>query len=82
MKTSAISAGTIARTVALALALLNQILTVLGLNPLDIAEDDVYTLCSTIATVITALIAWWENNSFTKAAIAADKYLDQAKKTE
>ena len=82
MKNISISAGTIARTIALALALLNQILTVLGLNPLDVAEDDVYTLCSTIATVVTAIIAWWENNSFTKAAIKADKYLDAVKGKE
>ena len=82
MKNVSISAGTIARTIALALALLNQILTVIGLNPLDVAEDDVYTLCSTIATVVTAIIAWWENNSFTKAAIKADKYLDEVKGKE
>lgn len=77
-----ISAGTIARTIVLFLALGNQLLTVCGKNPLDIAEEDIYTVVSTIATIITAVVAWWQNNSFTRAAIEADRYLEQVKGKE
>lgn len=67
-----ITSGTIARTIVLILALANQVLAIMGKGTIDIADDTVYQLCSLGATVITALIAWWKNNSFTKAAIAGD----------
>lgn len=72
-----ISAGTIARTIILVLALINQVLTVLGYSPLPIADDTVNLVVSTIATVIASLVTWWQNNSFTRAAIEADGYLKQ-----
>ena len=38
-----------------------------------------YALIRNIATIITALWAWWRNNSFTQNAIKADGYLKQLK---
>ena len=70
-----ISAGTLARTVALALALLNQLLSVGGYSPLPLAEEELQQLFASCATVIIAVWSWWENNSFTKNAIAADACL-------
>lgn len=67
-----ISAGTIARTIVLALALINQLLTVTGHAVLPITDEQVNTLVSTIWTVVAALVAWWKNNSFTAAAVEAD----------
>ena len=69
-----ISAGTMARTVILALALINQILTAAGKPIINISDDNINMLISSGFTVITAIIAWWKNNSFTKKAIDADKY--------
>ena len=74
-----IAPDTIARTIVLALALLNQLLINTGKTPIPIMEDDVYQLVSIIFTITTAIIAWWYNNSFTKHAIRADKYLDALK---
>lgn len=74
-----ISAGTITRTICLVLALVNQVLTVLDYSPLPIEDSTVSLLVSTAATVITALISWWKNNSVTKAAITADGMLKQLK---
>ena len=73
---------TIARTVVLILALLNQVLAVAGKEVLPFAEDQIYQLVSLIATIVTAGVAWWKNNSFTKAAIAADKALADAKSSK
>jgi SPP1 family holin len=67
-----ISTGTITRTIILALALTNQILTASGHSPLPIEDETVTELIATGATVIAALIAWWKNNSFTQKAIKAD----------
>lgn len=74
-----VSAGTIARTIVLALALINQLLTATGHNVINIAEEDINTLISTIFTIVTAIVAWWKNSSFTKEAIAADEYMKELK---
>lgn len=68
-----ISAGTLARTACLLLALLNQVLCALGKSPLPIESETLNQLVTSGITVIAALVAWWKNNSFTKEAIAADK---------
>ena len=69
------SGGTIARTICLALALVNQLLVISGHSIIPIADDQIELLVSTLATIITAVIAWWKNNSFTQEAIEADEYL-------
>ena len=75
-----ISAGTIARTACLLLALTNQILSACGkpLLPIDSAQLEQWVTAG--LTSAAAIWAWWENNSFTKEALAADSYLEQLKK--
>ena len=68
-----ITKGTLARTIILALALINQILSVCGVAVLPIEDGQIETLVSTAWTVAAAVAAWWKNNSFTSAAIAADQ---------
>ena len=75
-----ITAGTIARTLCLLLALVNQRLAVMGYKIIDVSDDTINTLISTGFTVVTALLAWWKNNSFTPAAIKADNYMNELKK--
>lgn len=72
-----ISAATIARTVCLLLALTNQVLSALGKPVLPIESATIEQLVTAGITTITALIAWWQNNSFTQEAIRADHLLDQ-----
>jgi len=74
-----VTAGTIARTACLVLALVNQVLMVLGYKVIDVSDDTVNTLITTAFTIITALIAWWKNNSFTQAAIEADEVMRELK---
>lgn len=74
-----ITAGTIARTAVLLLALTNQMLSAMGKIPLPIESTTVEQLVTAGITTIAALIAWWKNNSFTKEAIAADKEYDGLK---
>ena len=64
-----ISAGTIARTACLLLALTNQMLSALGKPVLPIESATVEQLVTAGITTVTALIAWWMNNSFTAAAL-------------
>ena len=74
-----ITKGTLARTIILALALINQILSVCGVAVLPIEDAQIETLVSTGWTVIAAAAAWWKNNSFTQAAIEADQVLKEKK---
>ena len=74
-----ISAGTVARTAALLLALANQVLSALGKPVLPIESATVEQLVTAGITTVAALVAWWKNNSFTAAALEADKTFDRLK---
>ena len=70
-----VEAGTIVRTICLVLALINQVLVMSGHSILPIEDAAVEAIVTNIATIVTAVAAWWKNNSFTQKAIAADKEL-------
>lgn len=74
-----ISAGTIARTICLCLALVNQILTAMGHSVINISDESINTLISTGFTIVTAIVAWWKNNSFTQSALKADEVMRELK---
>ena len=76
MKTMSISAGTIARTIVLVIALVNQVLTTLGYSPIPIEDEMIVDAISICFTIVAAVISWWKNNSFTKAAIAGDNFMN------
>ena len=82
MTTNKISAGTIARPIILLLALINQCLSMAGVSPLPIEDEQVETIITTAWTVIAAVWAWWKNNSFTQAALAGDALKNEIKARE
>ncbi len=71
---------TIVRTAVLAFALINQVLTISGYNPLPFTDEDFGQAVSMILTAGASLWAWWKNNSFTQAAITADEHLKDLRK--
>lgn len=73
-----IETGTIVRTAVLVFALVNQVLTISGYNPLPFTEGEFGEAVSVTLTVAASLWAWWKNNSFTQAAIEADEQLHKA----
>lgn len=62
-------------TISLVLSLVNTVLRLFGLDVLPFSEEEVATAVSAVWVVISAVIAWWENNSFTRKAQEADKEL-------
>ena len=74
-----ITAGTIARTICLALALINQVMVMTGHSVIPIEDQAVETLITEVFTVAAAVAAWWKNNSFTQEAIECDELLHEAK---
>ena len=74
-----ITTGTIVRTVLLVLALVNQVLCVMGISPIPIDDEVLTQAITTGATVIIAIITCWKNQSFTKEAIADDVQMNRMK---
>lgn len=72
-------AGTITRTIVLALALFNQVMSATGHAILPIEDATVENLVTSIFTIAAAGIAWWKNNSITPEAKEADKVLKELK---
>lgn len=72
---------TIIRTIVLILALANQVLAIYGREAIPITEDEVYQAVTLIVTIGSSIWAWWKNNSYTREAIEADKYLEELRKT-
>lgn len=79
-ETQNVTSDTVARTIVLAIALINQVLAIYGREALPFTENDIYQLCSLIATIATSAWTWWRNNSFTQAALASDNYQRELKK--
>lgn len=74
-----ISKGTIIRTIALAVVLLNLLLKALGKPLIDFDEGTVMHWLEYIIEVAVILVTFWKNNSFSPAAIKADEILKQLK---
>jgi len=74
-----IDTGTVARSLILLLALVNQILVSRGIAVLPIRDDQVNALVSILWTVASSVWAWWKNNSVTRFAQAADNHLRDLK---
>ena len=66
----------------LILALANQVLAIYGKEKLPVTEEEVYQLITLLVTIISAVWAWWKNNSFTQPALKADEYLERLRKEE
>lgn len=77
-----ISKETVIRTIILVIALINQVLTSLGKNPIPFSDDTIYEAVTLVVTISASLIAWWKNNSFTQSAIKADEYMKELKTEE
>lgn len=76
---SNISAGTISRTIILALALLNQVLSVIGHSAFPIEDETINQVVTLVFTIGASITAWWKNNSFTTPAILADETIKNLK---
>jgi SPP1 family holin len=77
-----ITKSTIVRTILVALVLVNFILERNGIDVIPTDENTVTMFVETAMEVAVILVAWWKNNSFSPAAIRADKFLKELKESE
>ncbi|MBC1499418.1 phage holin [Listeria weihenstephanensis] len=70
-----VSTATWIRSGVLVVALVNQGLTIVGKNPLPFNDSQTEQAVTFIVTAVSALLAGWKNQSFTKAAQSADEQM-------
>ena len=82
-----VKTSTWVRTLVFAIAIINQILVAFGKSPLNLDEAMINNviiqldmLIASVMTIVTGVIGFWKNNSFSKAAVEADEVLAQKKK--
>lgn len=61
------------------IGIFNMWLVSKGYNPIPFSEEEVGQAIVAVATVITAVWAWWKNNNITKQAQIAQDHLDRMK---
>lgn len=71
---SGVKTSTWIRLIMLVLSLVNLILGAFNIAPITFDENELYAVVSVIFAVITGIVTFWKNNSFTSAAQAADEY--------
>ena len=74
---SNIKVGTWVRGILLIISLVNMALSTAGKAPIPADYNEIYTVVSVIFSVLVGVSAYWKNNSFTSAAVEADKYLHE-----
>lgn len=77
-----ISVGTIIRTLCLILALTNLTLESFGKKIIPISDEQISELVTLIFTIVTSVIGFWKNNSFSQEAIIADGFMHDLKSND
>lgn len=76
-----ISKGTIVRTIMVVLVIVNVVLKQFGVDAINVSESEILSLVEALIEVVTIVVAFWKNNSFTKNAIKADEFLKTLKES-
>lgn len=74
-----ITPGTIIRALCLVLALTNLTLETMGKRVIPITDDELSTFITLGITIVTSIVGYWKNNSFTQEAIIADGIMHDLK---
>lgn len=77
-----VSVGTWVRGVLSLVSIVNMALAAFGKTPLNIEYGELYTAISLIFAAAVGFASYWKNNSFTSAAIEADKFLHEQRIAE
>ncbi len=72
---------TLVRTIGLGIVIINMVLEKLGIDIINVSENQIVEALEIVLEGIVIVAAWWKNNSFSKVAIIADEYLQELKNT-
>lgn len=68
-----IATGTIVRTAMMIIAIVNTFCSMVGFTTIDIDENTLYTIVTCVFDVVTLVVVWWKDNSFSKRALALEE---------
>ena len=77
-----ISKGTIVRTAAMVIVIINMILKANGKSIINVSESEISTFLEYAIEIGVIVANWWYNNSFTENAKKAQKFLEELKESE
>lgn len=77
-----IKKSTIVRAILVVLVIVNMILESCGVDVIPADESFITMLVETVIEIAIIAVSFWKNNSFTPAAIKADKFLKELKESE
>ena len=77
-----VSVQTWTRTAVLIIALVSQLLVIIGKKTHSIDIDQATEIVSYVFTALASIWAWWKNNSFTHNAQVADAYIIKRKEDD
>lgn len=77
-----IKKSTIVRAILVVLVIVNMILESCGVDVIPADESFITMFVETAIEVAVITVSFWKNNSFTPAAIKADKFLKELKESE
>lgn len=77
-----ITKSTIVRTILLLLVFLNFILERCGVDIIPTDENVILMFVETVIEIAIIAVGFWKNNSYTPAAIKADKFLKELRESE
>lgn len=72
-----VSIQTWVRTIVLALALVSQVLVMLGKSDRELDTDRATEVLTMLFTIVASVWSWWKNNSFTDKAQKMDTILHE-----
>lgn len=70
-----------ARLFVLAVAVINAALQIFGVEIISFGNEEAEKAATVVVLVVSAVTAYWKNNSFTEAAQAADEVLQTIRQT-
>lgn len=70
-----------ARLFVLAVAVINAALQIFGVEIISFGNEEAEKAATVVVLAVSALTAYWKNNSFTEAAQAADEVLRTIRRT-
>lgn len=76
-----ISKGTIVRTIAILLVIVNMVLQRFGLDVINVDESAILTFVEVLIEIAIIVVGFWKNNSYSENAIRADEFLKELRES-
>lgn len=77
-----ISKSTIVRTIMIILVVINIVLEKCGVDVIPTDESTILMVVETLLEIATIGAGFWYNNSYSKKALKAQKFLEQLRESE